>query len=194
MPRRRLGQGDFDRVHLLNGQTVAGHIEEITKDKVTVQLLQGPKEVPVNEIKYVQFASEPRELMTVRNDVLAGHYDQVTETLDQIPPPQRGAVESIRQEIDYYTALAAARLAAGGAGDAQAAGRSPVGIYQRQQRQLSFYDANEAIGDLLVAIGRYDQADTYYNELATAPGPNSNSARKSAWAARWKRKTSPIGP
>ena len=76
-PGTASAQGDFDRVHLLSGQSVAGHIDTITKDKVIVQLLQGPKEVPVNEIKYVQFANEPRELMTVRNDVLGGHYDAV---------------------------------------------------------------------------------------------------------------------
>lgn len=165
-------QGDFDRVHLLNGQSVAGHIDEMTKNKVVVQLLQGPKEVPVNEIKYVQFASEPRELMTVRNDVFGGHYEQVVETLDKIPPPQRGSVESIRQDIDYYNALAAARLAAGGAGDAQAAGRSLLTFINANKDSYHFYDANEAIGDLLVSIGRYDQAATYYNELASAPWPD----------------------
>ena len=95
----------------------------------------------------------------------------VTETIDKIPPPQRGAVESIRQEIDYYTALAAARLAAGGSGDAQAAGRSLVAFVNANKDSYHFYDANEAIGDLLVAIGRSDQAATYYNELATAPWP-----------------------
>ncbi len=170
-PAAAWAQGDFDRVHLLNGQTVAGHIEEMTRNKVVVQLLQGPKDVPINEIKYVQFASEPRELMTVRNDVLSGHYDQVADTLDRIPPPQRGAVDSIRQEIDYYSALASARLASGGAGDAQAAGRSLLAFINANKDNYHFYDANEVIGDLLVAIGRYDQADTYYNELAAAPWP-----------------------
>ncbi len=164
-------QGDFDRVYLLNGQSVAGHIEEMTKDKVVVQLLQGPKEVPVNEIKYIQFANEPRELMNVRNDVFSGHYDQVQETLDRIPPPQRGAVESIRQDIDYYGALAAVRLAAGGAGDVQTAGRSLLAFVNANTDNYHFYDANEAIGDLLVAIGRYDQAAAYYNQLAAAPWP-----------------------
>ncbi len=165
-------QSDFDRIHLQTGQPVAGHIGEITKDKVTIQVLQGTKEFPVNEIKFIQFAGEPRDLLEARNDALQGHFEQVIETLDKIPPPQRGTVESIRQEIDYYNALASARLAAGGSGDAQTAGHALLAFVAANKDSYHFYDANEVIGDLLVAIGRADQAPTYYNELANAPWPD----------------------
>jgi tetratricopeptide (TPR) repeat protein len=162
---------DFDRVVMLSGQPVSGRIAEATRDKVVVQVLQVPKEVPVNEIKYIQYAGEPREMVEVRNDAASGHFEQVIEAIDKIPPPQRGSVEAIRQDIEFYTALANARLAAGGAGDAAAAGRALLAFINANKNSYHFYDANEAIADLLSSIGRYDQATTYYNELAAAPFP-----------------------
>src|SRR5437868_1945148 len=162
---------DFERVITLTGQPVSGRITETTKDKVVVQVLQGPKEVPVNEIKYVQYAGEPRDMVEVRNAAAAGHFEQVIEAIDKIPPPQRGSIEGIRQDIEFYTALANARLAASGVGDAAAAGRVLLAFIGANKNSYHFYEANEAVADLLASVGRYDQAATYYVELAAAPFP-----------------------
>jgi tetratricopeptide (TPR) repeat protein len=142
----------------------------MTKDKVTLQTIPTPKEFPVNEIKYLQIPGEPRELMDARNASLDGHYQQTIDLLDKIPPPQLSS-EAVKQDAEYYRILANAKLAAGGISDAKAAGTALVGFLKNNKDSYHFYEANQAAGDLLVAIGRNDQAASYYSELANAPFP-----------------------
>src|SRR5262249_25803448 len=81
------------------------------------------------------------------------------------------------QEVDFYRALANARLAvagggnAPGAGEAQAAGTALVAYLKANRNSWHTYDASEAGGDLLGRIGRVEEAKPYYNELDSAPWP-----------------------
>jgi tetratricopeptide (TPR) repeat protein len=164
------GQADYYRVVLLNGQAAFGKLGEINRNKVVLQT-SPPKEFPINEIKYVQLPSEPPDLKEARNAAVDGQWDRVLEWLNKIPPPQL-TNDTIRQDADYYRALASARLAAGGVGDARAAGTALLDFLKANHDSYHFYEANEAAGDLLMAMGRYDQAPTYYTELAGAPWPD----------------------
>src|SRR5262245_25734168 len=163
-------QGDLYRIQLHNGQTSAGRLTEVTKNKVILQLTQAAKEFPVNEIKYLQIPGEPRELLEARNCVLDGRNDRAIEWLDKIPPPQL-ANEAVKQDAEYYRALALARQAIGGVGDAKAAGTALIAFLNANKNSYHFYEANEVTGDLLLAMGRYEQAPTYYKELEAAPWP-----------------------
>jgi tetratricopeptide (TPR) repeat protein len=164
-------QSEYYRVHLLAGTPAIGRLGEMTKDKVRLDLSSGSKEFAVNDIKYVQLPTEPRELMEARNFALDGKNDQVLTTLDKIPPPLL-ANEVIRTDVDYYRALSNARLAINHAGDARAAGTALVAFINANKTSYHFYEANETAGDLLVTIGRYDQAVPYFQELASAPWPD----------------------
>ncbi len=163
-------QGEYYRVHLLNGTTVPGRIGEVTKDTVALNSTP-PRTFQVNEIKYLQIPGEPRDLMDARNAAIDGHYEDVLAALDKIPPVQLSN-ETVRQDVDFYRALASARLAACGTGDAAKAGSALVAFINANKDSYHFYEANEAVGDLLVTIGRYDQAPTYYGALAAAPWPD----------------------
>jgi tetratricopeptide (TPR) repeat protein len=164
-------QTEYYRVHLHNGSVVPGRLNEISKDKVVLASTPSPKELAVNEIKYVQIPTEPKELMEARNAAIEGHNEEVLAALDRVPPPALGN-EAIKQDVDYYRALANARLAISGGGDARAAGSALVSFINANKNSYHFYEANETAGDLLVAIGMYDQAPTYYRALATAPWPD----------------------
>ncbi|HTQ40075.1 MAG TPA: tetratricopeptide repeat protein [Pirellulales bacterium] len=164
-------QGDYYHVHLFTGQPVLGRLGEITKDKVVLQVSLTTKEFPVNEIKYLQLPGEPRDLMEARNSFLDGHYDQALDWLNKIPPPAL-ASDVVRQDVDFYRALANARLAINGVGDPRAAGTALIEFLKANPDSYHFYEANETAGDLLMAIGRYDQAPTYYGALANAPWPD----------------------
>ncbi len=163
---------DFDRVLLLTGQQVQGKIAEITKDKVVVQQTQASKEFPVNEIKYLVFTGEPRDLIEARNAAVEGRYELVIESLDKIPAAQL-ANDFIKQDADYYRAMAAARMAAGGVGDKKVAGGLLTGFIRSYPNSYHFYDANEIAGDLLVSMGLFDQAPRFYAELAKAASPDA---------------------
>jgi tetratricopeptide (TPR) repeat protein len=164
-------QGDYYHVQLFSGQPVSGRLGEMTKDKVVLQTSTTSKEFGTNEIKYVQLPGEPRDLIEARNAVGEGHYEQAIDWLNKIPPPQL-ANDAVRQDADYYRALASARLAINGAGDPRAAGTALLDYLKANADSYHFYEANETAGDLLMALGRYDQAPTYYRELANAPWPD----------------------
>ena len=117
--------------------------------------------------------------MDVRNSAIDGHYEDVLASLDKIPPPAL-ANEMVKQDVDFYRALASARLAASGTGDATKAGSALVAFINANRNSYHFYEANEAVGDLLVTIGRYDQATPFYNTLATAPWPDYKMRRGGA--------------
>jgi hypothetical protein len=143
----------------------------MTKDKVRLELTSCNKEFAVNEIKFVQLPSEPRELTEARNFALDGKYDQALATLDKIPPPLL-ANEAIRQDVDYYRTLNNARLAINRADDARAAGTALVAYINANKNSYHFYEANETAGDLLVTIGRHEQAIPYFRELSNAAWPD----------------------
>ncbi|HEY2881368.1 MAG TPA: tetratricopeptide repeat protein [Pirellulales bacterium] len=182
-------QSEYYRVHLLSGPVIPGKLGSITKDAVTLATLPNPKEFPVNEIRYVQLPSEPRELTEARNLAFDGHYDQSLQMLDKIPPPQL-ANEVVKQDADFYRSFDNAKLAIAGVGDPRSAGTALIAYLKNNKDSYHYYDANEAAGDLLVAMGRYDQAPNYYKELATAPWPDfkmrAAAAQAKALAAQGK--------
>jgi tetratricopeptide (TPR) repeat protein len=171
-----LAQAEVYRVHPISGQPVTGRLGEITKDKVILQIGSTTKEFAVNEIKFVQLPGAPRDLIEAQNAAADADWGRVIELLDKIPPPQL-ASEMVKQEVDFYRALAGARLAvsrgagAPAAAEAQAAGTALVAYLNANRNSWHFYDTNEAVGDLLVSMGRFEQAPAYYNELASAPWP-----------------------
>ncbi len=176
-------QSEYYRVHPLTGTPAIGRLGEMTKDKVRLDLSSGSKEIAVNEIKYVQLPSEPRELMEARNFVLDGKFEQGLTALDKIPPPLL-ANEVIRQDADYYRTLAGARLAINHQGDAKAAGTVLVAFINANKNSYHFYEANETAGELLLSIGRNEQAVPYFQELARRLGPTTKFALRFRSAAR----------
>jgi tetratricopeptide (TPR) repeat protein len=165
------GQSDYYRLQVFNGPPVFAKLGEITKDKIVMQTSPNPKEFPVNEVKFLQLPNEPRDLTEARNAAIDGHWDQVLEWLNKIPPPQL-AGDAVRQDADYYRAVASAHLALSGSGDPRAAGTALFDYLKTNKDSYHFYEANELAGDLLMAMGRYDQAAPYYSELSSAPWPD----------------------
>jgi tetratricopeptide (TPR) repeat protein len=164
-------QGEYYRVHLLNSTApIPGRLGDVTKDTIALNSTP-PREFQVNEVKYLQIPGEPRDLMEARNAAIDGHNEDVLAALDKIPPAQL-ANEAVKQDVEFYRALAGARLAATGTGDATKAGSALVAFISANKNSYHYYEANEAVGDLLVTIGRYEQAPTYYGALAAAPWPD----------------------
>ena len=75
------------------------------------------------------------------------------------------------QDVEFYKALCAAKLALGGTGSKAEAGRSMLLFEKAHKNSFHYFEACEMLGDLLVSLGKFDQAETYYNKLAEAPWP-----------------------
>jgi tetratricopeptide (TPR) repeat protein len=158
---------ETDRIRLLKGSET-GEITEPAPLEVT---LKGGKKIPVNQIKMILFDSEPPELSQARTAVTNGGFTKATQLLDKIDASKVDR-EFIKQDIDFYQAIIAARLALSGEGEVLDAGRKLNAFVKNYPNSYHYLDASEAMGDLLMASERYENAQKQYSELAKAPWPD----------------------
>ena len=161
-----------DAIKRIDGQ-VMGDVTETSSLEVTVTLRGAPTKIPVNEIETIRYSDEPARLNTARTAIEAGRYeDAVTGlegiNLDEIKSP------FIKQDVQFYTALAKARIALAGA-DPDAvveAGRLMAAFVKDHPTSYHYLQACEIVGDMLVAAGKYTASEDYYGRVANAPWPD----------------------
>ncbi len=161
-----------DAIKKIDGQ-VMGDVTETSAEEVTVKLRGTATKIPVNEIDTIRYSDEPARLSNARTAIEAGRYeDAVTGlesiNLDEIKSP------FIKQDVQFYTALAKARIALAGA-DPDAiveAGRLMAGFVKDHPNSYHYLQACEIVGDMLVAAGKYTPSQDYYGRVANAPWPD----------------------
>ena len=165
-------QAGADRVKLVRG-TESGDVSEMTPLQVTLNRgLPGSRTVAVNEIKSIAFRDEPSELTQARLNAANGGYSNALEALGKI---DQAAIKKdfVKQDVEYYQAYCAAKLALGGTGEIGDAGRQLNTFVKAYPQNYHNLEAIELMGDLLMAGERYDAAQKQYNELASkAPWPD----------------------
>ncbi|MFZ5832998.1 MAG: tetratricopeptide repeat protein, partial [Planctomycetota bacterium] len=105
-------------------------------------------------------------------NILSGRFEDALAALEKLDPAQIGRSE-IRQELEFYKAYSKAKLALGGTGEITAAGSEMAGFINSYRNSFHWLEANQLVGDLLVANGAYDKAEAYYREVAQAPFPDA---------------------
>jgi tetratricopeptide (TPR) repeat protein len=161
----------LDTVRTTNGSK-PGRIVATSPTQVDLEQsgATSPREIPVNEIQAVFFDLEPTDLKTAKLHVLAGRYADALTSLERIKRlPNRA---EIRDDIEFYKALCAARLALGGHGKPADAGRAMRAFLDAHADSFHGFEAAEIVGDLLVAVGQYASAAEYYAKLEKAPWPD----------------------
>jgi len=170
-PAAAFAQAAADRVRLARSSE-AGEIADMTSYTVTLAKgIGGNREIQVNEIKSVQFDAEPPELTQARLNAGNGAYENALESLGKI---DTAAVKRdfIKQDIEFYKGLCAAKLALAGKGEIADAGRQLNNFVRAYPKNFHYLAAREAMGDLLMAGGGYANAEKQYAELASAPWPD----------------------
>src|ERR1700741_2072348 len=115
-------QGKVDRVRLAKGSE-AGEVTDTTPLEVTItKSIGGNRTVAVNDIKSIQFADEPSELSQARLNANNGAFANALTNLNKIDAANVKR-DLIKQDIEFYKAYCAARLALGGSGEITDAGR-----------------------------------------------------------------------
>jgi tetratricopeptide (TPR) repeat protein len=163
-------QGESDRVRLIRGSE-NGEVSAMTPLEVTIDKgLPGSSSIAVNEIKSIAFDDEPSELSQARVNAANGAYENALESLEKI---KRGSVDRdfIKQDIEFYKAWCAAKLALAGHGEIADAGRQLNIFVRSYPNNFHYLEAREAMGDLLMAGGGFANAEKQYAELAKAPWP-----------------------
>lgn len=161
-----------DTVRKVDGQTV-GDVVEMSAVEVIVERSGVRTPVPVNEIQSILYSDEPARLKTARFAIEAGRYEDAVAGLETIKLDDVKRAE-VKQDVQFYTALAKARLALAGA-DPKAiieAGGLMVAFVNDNPKNYHNLDANEMVGDLLVAAGKYSGSREYYARVGAAPWPD----------------------
>ena len=141
---------------------------------VTVELEQGAahttKEIPVNEIQTIYYTGEPPDLKAAKMHVLAGRYAEALTAIERIK--SENSRPEVQQDIEFYRALCAAKIALAGGGKIAEAGRLMKAFADANNKSYHYFEASEVVGDLLVAVRQYAAAANYYGRLDKAPWPD----------------------
>ncbi len=150
------------------GQTLRGPIIEMSPTQVVIEVQAVERQVPVNQIESIMYQHEPGGMQTARGHIANRAYENALAALERI---DRGTVSrrEIHQEIDYLTAYCRAQIALQGNFDLREAGSHMIRFAKENEGHYRFLEANEVIGDLLVALGQHAAAEQYYARLAGAP-------------------------
>lgn len=154
----------LDTVRTVKGTNVNGAIQQITAREVTIKPASGNvTQIAASDIESIKFGGEPPQLNVARTAALGGRYDEALRNLDKLAGEAKaGDREEVQQDVAYYRAYCAAKLALAGAGDAVAAGKQLREFVQKNANSYHYLVANELLGDLLTALDKYDAASQYY--------------------------------
>ena len=125
----------------------------------------------VNQIKSIAFEGEPAELAQARVNVANGAFAKAQQLLEKIDIGQVRR-DLIKQDVEFYQAYVAAKLAESGEGEIVDAGRKLNAFVKSYPNSFHYLEASEVMGDLLMVSGRFENAQKQYAELAKAPWPD----------------------
>lgn len=158
---------DFkDRVRLAHGSE-SGEVSDMTPTEVSVG---AGRTIAVNLIRSITFDGEPAELAQARLIAANGAYSKSLQLLAKIDKNQVRR-DFIKQEIEYFEAYAAAKLALGGEGEVLDAGRKLNAFVRANPKNYHFLEATELMGELLLLSGHFTHAERQFGELAKTPWP-----------------------
>lgn len=158
----------LDQVRRLTGGSVSGNVTSVTATEVVVEKSGGNETVPVNDIHSIQWDGEPSQIKLIRSAVTSGSWAGALAQIEKLDPSELKRAE-VQQDLQFYRAICTAKLALGGAGDVAAAGKLMFDFVSQHPNSYHQLNANEVLGDLLVASGKPEEAFTYYAKLEQSP-------------------------
>ncbi len=163
-------RAQFDKIYPPQGIPVQGNITKMSQTEVTLETNGVERSFPVNEITRIAFGDDPAELASARDDIRRG---QVEQSLTALKGIDRNTIPRavVRQDLDYYIAVATAKLAMAGSEDKAGAVRMLMAFRDANPQNFHYFETTELIGDLAVALGNYDAAADFYRQLGAAPWP-----------------------
>lgn len=164
-------QSGFDTIKVVEGAPLRGTITSMSQNDVSYEATGVTKKVTVPEIVEIIYASEPTDLRNARSLIQSGRFEDAKERLDKLDATGV-ARDAILQEIEFYKAVAAAKLAMAGAGDKTEAARAVGAFRAKYAGNYHYYEATQLMGDLASAMGRNDVAADQYKLIGAAPWPD----------------------
>ena len=168
----------LDKIKLTKGTMVNCTIQEMNPREVTVKRSNDQTEkISVHDIESISFDAEPPQMNIMRSAAAGGRYEDVLRTLEKISANMDQLSPNVQQDVLYYRALAAARLALAGSGDIAAAGPQMREFVQKNPSSYHLLDATEVLGDLFTALARHDLAQQQYEAVERGAPWNDTKMR-----------------
>ena len=166
MPQLTLAQGDL--VQLAGKAPLSGTIKKMSATEIVLTVNNRDRSIPVNELANVSFRDEPDELRMARRDIGSRKYNTALDKLGKI---DRATLRRlyVRQDVEFYSALAAAHKALAGAADPKLVVRQMVKFRKAAPENYHFYESVDVLGQLAMTMGEYKHAQSFFGELARAP-------------------------
>jgi tetratricopeptide (TPR) repeat protein len=138
--------------------------------EVTVTQGGDAKKVPVNQIASITFEEDTALVRRARESAEKGNYEEALRALENVKTDDIQRAE-ILQDVEFYTALASAKLALRGELEIPEAGKRMAAFVSSYPQNYHYLEACEAVGDLLAALGQFARAREYYERVGKAPWP-----------------------
>jgi tetratricopeptide (TPR) repeat protein len=146
------------------GRALNGKITGVSPLNIQIQTSQETRDIHPSQINRISFLNQPLEIDRARNQMNSGRFDDALEELQKISDTI--GREEIKQEIAFLKARAAAEISLRGGGvSSQEAGRAVADFLRNFPNSYHFYPATELQGQLLLAIGRFELAETEFAKL-----------------------------
>ncbi len=165
--------GRADSIKKTDGQTLSNvDVTDVSSLEVTFRRGGQTTTLPVNEIDMIRFTDDPARLTSARTAIEAGRNEDAVTGLESI---DLATIDNalVKQDVQFYTALAKARIALAGA-DPEAvveAGRLMAAFVNANPNSYHYLQACELVGDMLVAAEKYEASREYYGRVGKAPWP-----------------------
>jgi tetratricopeptide (TPR) repeat protein len=171
-----------DRIKVYSEKnSVQGTVESITRNEIVVSVpMAGARTISSGDIELILFAGD-NALQKAQLAATKGEFKDAADLLEGIRPTELNR-EMVRAEVAYWKAYCAAKIALSGqsesddsgeqkdpAAAAKQAGSEMLAFLKDHPTTYHYYEANEIVGDLLMAIGQYENAQKFYDKLSESP-------------------------
>ncbi len=162
---------DFDVVHTQGKEAVRQGVLQESDSPLKVILKQNgvDREIPINEVKWIDFMNTPSALNTAARSASENNLKELKAALGRVPAGNLSG--DAAAEMAYLEAYAAARSALLGDGDLRAAATALVQWNDKNPKHYRHLQACELLGDLAAALGNTEGARKFYGEVAAVPIP-----------------------
>ena len=155
--------------------SIRGTVLRMNKRNVTIESSGSERRVEANEIRFITFANEPRELRQARTNLIEDRDNRALEELESI---DLGSVSTdfVRMEIEFLkTSITVAMALRGEVKTLPEAKAMLNNLLANEQfiENYRYYEAVELQGDLAFSTGNYEEAESQFNVLAQLPWPKT---------------------
>ncbi len=174
-----------DMVYPKKGGMMRGEIESVTADFISLKKDGSVEKIAVDQIDKVRFGDEPTAMSKIRSDVENNKLEDASDRLKKVKAKGRAFVQ---QDIAFYKALTASRLALQGDANITTAARQMKAFLDASPNSIRYYEACEVMGELAMNLGKFDSAASNYARLTKSKSPatvaRGNLLQGDAWLLR----------